>query len=197
MKIGRETARLELVDLGLADEEIVERVRLGAVVAVDADRGEPRGLSHADPRDRRRVAPFRLAHVGPPGQEGGRKRIGDLDRLDDLREIRRGRNLEGRPADQSGQLVLPLGPQSAGLGKRGGGHRDLALELMHVELGDDSALESVAGEVQRRPPGGQRALRDRLLLRQLQQLEIGVGDVAHQRQDGGAIGCLLRLQIRA
>ena len=53
------------------------------------------------------------------------------------------------------------------------------------------ALEPLASQRQRGPSRGERALRDGLLLRQLEQAQIGGGDVAHQSQQRGAIARLL------
>jgi len=85
----------------------------------------------------------------------------------------------------------------ARLGERHRRRGDLRLELPNVELRCEALGEALARDVERRLARAERALGDRLLLIELEQLQIARRDIAHERERRRALVRLLRAEVGA
>src|SRR5438309_484103 len=166
--------------------DVLELAALAAVQAAETKAREEVRHRDADIGVCRYQRLLRLLDVGAPLEELGRQTDGHLRGRRFTLERRAARNVTGRPSEKGRELVLfgdDLSLEVRDARPRLGERR---LRARHLEQRTDpphvAPTEEVEGVLERDP----RALRDLELAVELEQLEVGLRHVAHQREQHAA-----------
>jgi hypothetical protein len=128
-----------------------------------------------------------LPHVRPALEQGRRQVRRDGQVPEHFGERPPAGDASRVPAHQHAELVFGLGDLSLQLchARRRAGH--LRFELPHIQLGNESLIKPPAREPERLPVCREGSPRDLQGEVQLAELEIGGGDIRHEREDDRAL----------
>src|SRR5437773_2669548 len=166
--------------------DVLELAALAAVQAAETEAREEVRHGDADVGVRRDQRLLRLLDVGAPLEELGRQTDGHLRGGRLALERYAARDVPGRPSEKGRELVLfgdDLALEVRDTRPRLGERR---LGARHLEQRADPTPVTPTEEVEGVLEGDPRALRDRQLAVELEQLEVGLRHVAHQREQHAA-----------